>query len=125
MVVAAFGLAACKSSVDNEKQRYTAARDRLDALGTKQPQLKADIQRKLVEFEQREKEAEAKKGDDAIKALQAVVAQMDSYEKMLNPTTPSAPATSAAATSAPGVPPTSSAAPPMKQTSSGSGFGGH
>jgi hypothetical protein len=97
-------LAGCRSSLDKEKQRFAAARDRLDAAAAQMPDRGDDIRARLAVFAREEKWAESLKGDDAIKALEALVNRMDDYEKSLGP--PAAPAT-------PGSGAASGAAPPL------------
>ena len=57
---AALGMAGCKGNIENEKNRYSQVKDRLDAFATRTPSLKSDIQTKLVEFDKDMKAAEGK-----------------------------------------------------------------
>ncbi len=81
-------------SIEARVQQYNKAKDRLDALGTKMPHLKMDIQRKLAEFQKDFEAAKAKGGEAGSKAIAAVISRMDAYEKQIAP----APAKPAAGT---------------------------
>ena len=72
-------------SIEARVQRYNKTKDRLDALATKMPRMKMDIQRKLAEFQKDFEAAKAKGGDAGSKAIAAVISRMDAYEKQLNP----------------------------------------
>src|SRR5262245_52243586 len=86
-LVLAFVLVApgCKRTAEGEKTTYTQTHDRLEALATKNPAMKADITAKLAEFDRDRKAADAKQGDDAIAALTALNSRMANYERSLAP----------------------------------------
>lgn len=86
LAVALAAGAGCKQTVDNQRTRYQAVKDRLDALATKNPTMREGIQLKLAEYEREFKDAEAKGGDAAVKAMSAVCSRMEEYERQLNPT---------------------------------------
>src|SRR5215468_3273491 len=87
---------ACKRTADGEKSRFQAGRDRLEAIATKNPAMKADIQAKLAEFDKAYKAADGKSGDDQIAALSALTDRMAAYEKAIAPAPAAAPDASAA-----------------------------
>jgi hypothetical protein len=88
--------AACKRTAEGERGRYQAARDRLDAIATKNPAMKTDIQSKIAEFDKAFKAADGKSGDDQIAALAALNNRVASYEQVINPAQAAAPDASAA-----------------------------
>jgi len=96
MLCAVVCLGACKRTADSERSRYQATHDRIEALATKNPSMKADIQAKLAELDKAYKAAEAKQGDDQIAALAAVNDRMGGYEQAISPA-PAAPKPDAAA----------------------------
>ena len=78
-------LAGCKPTVEGESSRYTASKDRLEALGTKNPAMKADIKVKLAEFEAAKTAAESKTGEAKANALRELNNRIAAYEATLAP----------------------------------------
>lgn len=96
------GLTGCgKPSLETQKKRYAETKDRIEALGTKMPMMKADIQKKVLEFEGEFKAASDKGGEEGAKAVGALVSRMEKYEKELKPAAPAAPAAAAGSKTAP------------------------
>lgn len=74
-----------KPTVEGKQAQYKRVKDRLDALSTKMPQLKAGITKKIAEFEAEYKTASGKSGEEAVAALGALVRRMEAYETEINP----------------------------------------
>lgn len=77
----ALSVAACgKPSVDGSEKRYKTAKDKVSVLITKQPGNKAELDKKVAEFE-KEYEAAMKAGsdEDKIKKLDDLSARMEKY----------------------------------------------
>jgi hypothetical protein len=134
---------ACKQTPDGERARYQAARDRIGAVATKNPAMKADISAKLAEFDAAFKAADGKSGDAQIAALSALNDRVANYERAITPGAPDASAASKLGSklnpaSQPASQPSKLAAPPPASQPSklappppppasqpaGSGFGG-
>jgi hypothetical protein len=106
-VFAVLCVAGCKKTADGERSRFQASRDRIEAVGTKNPSMKADIQAKLAEFDKAFKAADAKSGDDQIAALASLNDRMSGYEKAIAPAPAAAPDASAASKLGSKLPPAS------------------
>jgi hypothetical protein len=109
-------VAACgKPSVDGSDKRYKSAKDKISVLITKQPGNKAELDKKVAEFE-KEYEAAMKAGSDEekIKKLDDLSSRMEKYIAELEKTA-TAPAGGAAAPSGKldkaGAPPAGGTAP--------------
>lgn len=77
----ALSVAACgKPSVDGSEKRYKSAKDKISVLITKQPGNKAELDKKVAEFE-KEYEAAMKAGSDEekIKKLDELSSRMEKY----------------------------------------------
>jgi hypothetical protein len=114
----ALSVAACgKPSVDGSDKRYKTAKDKISVLITKQPGNKAELDKKVAEFD-KEYEAALKAGsdEDKIKKLDDLSGRMEKYIAELEKTAGAAPAGGAAAPSgkldkAGGAPPAGGTAP--------------
>jgi DNA uptake protein ComE-like DNA-binding protein len=70
-----------------QKSRYNVVKDRIEAYASKTPKLKADITKKVAEFD---KELAATKGlatDKVASAMKTLVDRMEAYEKAIKPKT--------------------------------------
>jgi len=74
-----------KATKETKTNAYKQARDKLQALATKDAKLKAGIDAKLAEFDKEFKAAEAKEGEEGVKAIGAIVARMNKYHDSLSP----------------------------------------
>lgn len=84
----AFIVACGAPTLDSQITRYKAAVDKLDVLAAKQPQLKATIDQKKVEFAAELETAKAKPGEDGAREVARLCSRMEDFERSLNPTTP-------------------------------------
>jgi len=80
-------LAACgKPTIEGAISGYKTAKDKLDALVAKvSPQMKMDIRKKIAEFDKEFKEAEAKGGEAAMKAIYALTTRVNKYRNAVDP----------------------------------------
>ena len=88
LLVAALGLVAgCgKPTIEGAVAGYKTAKDKLDALTAKvSPQMKVDIRAKVAEFEKDFKAAEAKGGEQAITAINALTRRVNKYRTAIDP----------------------------------------
>lgn len=74
-----------KRTAEGERARYQATRDRIEALGTKNPAMKVDLLAKLAEFEKEFRASTGLAEEEAVKTLTALNSRMAGYENTLNP----------------------------------------
>jgi 2-oxoglutarate dehydrogenase E2 component (dihydrolipoamide succinyltransferase) len=101
--VLTLALSGCgKPDMASQTKRYTEAKDRIEAYATKNPLMKADIQKKITEFEAEFKKAESSGGEQGAGEIGALISRMEKYEKELKPEQKPAPAQATPSAPAPG-----------------------
>ncbi len=84
-VLAAFSAGCGAPTLESQISRYKTISDKLDLLATKQPQFKADIEKKKVEFAAELEVAKAKPGEEGGRAVADLNYRMEKFEAGLNP----------------------------------------
>jgi len=84
-VLAAFSAGCGAPTLESQVSRYKTISDKLDLLATKQPQFKADIEKKKLEFAAELEIAKAKPGEEGPRAVADLNYRMEKFEAGLNP----------------------------------------
>ena len=94
-------LGCAKPTKAGKTDEFKTAKDKLEALATKDKVHQADIQKKIVDFDKEFKAAAEKKDEEATKEITKIVARMNKYHAEMSKAVAKAPATGAKTGTAP------------------------